>query len=182
MTREEKLNYVANMVNEQLNKITYEQAPLYQNYHIPTDKTQTLYAAGWRFQWSRGKKVIGQCCYSTKTIQISHIYTENVEHPEMLRNTVLHEIAHALTPGQHHNEVWKLACRAVGADPSRLCHESDVVKANKNLPGWRAICSGCNRTHKMLRRPKYIYSMYCASTPTCKVRKPALIWEKTNGS
>jgi len=31
-------------------------------------------------------------------------------------NTIKHEIAHALTPKQHHNKVWKDCAKRIGSD------------------------------------------------------------------
>ncbi len=179
MTREEKLSYVSNLANELMQKFTYESSPLLTGFMIPEDRTKNLIQNGWRFQWSRGKKRIGQCCYGTKTIEISYLYTENVADPELLRNTILHEIAHALTPGHHHDAIWKKACIAVGARPERCCNDPAIVNANKSVvPGWKASCGVCNTTHKMFRKPKYINNMVCTATFSCRQIKKVLIWEK----
>lgn len=180
MNREEKLSYLVSLANSLLQSTTYEKSPLYreENYGIPYDRTKSLFDEGWRFQWNRGKKRIGCCSYKDKTIELSYIYAENVEDPEALRNTILHEIAHALTPGEHHSKVWMKACIAVGARPERLCNDPQVVNANSVLSGWQAKCEHCERTHKKFRRPKYINSMHCASSSLCKRNKTALKWVK----
>jgi hypothetical protein len=46
-----------------------------------------------------------------------------------VRDVILHEIAHALTPGHNHNAVFMNACRALGAKPARCASPSASPKA-----------------------------------------------------
>lgn len=40
---------------------------------------------------------------------------------ECIKDTVLHEIAHAIAGGQHHHDnYWKACCQKIGAKPSRF--------------------------------------------------------------
>jgi hypothetical protein len=41
------------------------------------------------------------------------------------RDTILHEIAHALTPGHNHDSVWRAKSIEIGCDGKR-CYGSDV--------------------------------------------------------
>lgn len=72
----------------------------------------------YRFAWMRKKRTLGQCNHSTKTISLSKTYVLN-NPDEMVNDTILHEIAHALTPGQGHNARWKAMARKLGATPKR---------------------------------------------------------------
>ena len=44
-----------------------------------------------------------------------------------IRDTILHEIAHALTPGQHHNDVWRRKATAIGCTGQR-CAKIAICK------------------------------------------------------
>lgn len=86
---------------------------------------------GWKFEWL--KRVVkfskaGCCNYKTKTIKLSPTFVE-LNSDEEIINTILHEIAHALTPKHHHNKFWKRKAIEIGCTGSR-CY-SDKVKRQK---------------------------------------------------
>ena len=54
-----------------------------------------------------------------------------------VKDTVLHEIAHALTPGHHHDKVWKAKCVELGATPERCyrtIEDPDKCAGQKVIP------------------------------------------------
>ena len=73
---------------------------------------------GWTFRVNgRLRKTLGRCYHSSKHIELSKMYLENGK-PEHVKDTILHEIAHALAgPGTGHGREWKQWCRKVGAVP-----------------------------------------------------------------
>lgn len=62
---------------------------------------------GWKFVFTTAVRQYGHCSHRQKVIGISkHISPMNSL--EETRNTILHEIAHALVgPGHGHDQVWK---------------------------------------------------------------------------
>lgn len=66
-----------------------------------------------------------------------------------VQNTVLHEIAHALTPEHGHDGMWQAACMLVGAKPVR-CYNRDSVLAPFR---YKATC-GCGKELRKLRKPR----------------------------
>ena len=97
---------------------------------------------------SHGKHTLGYCklrrtgtVYEVKSIAISrHLIELNGE--QEVRNTILHELAHSLTPGHGHDWVWKMKAKEIGCDGQRLAgHEVKVVEVGH----WKGICSLCNR-------------------------------------
>src|SRR5262249_2472181 len=64
----------------------------------------------WTFRFNRRKTEMGLCFYGPQRIELSlHFATRNSE--EAIRQTLLHEIAHALAgPGHGHDAVWKQKC------------------------------------------------------------------------
>lgn len=69
-----------------------------------------------RFKWNNRKSSFGLCDYTNRTIQLSRIMTAN-QCKEQIRDTILHEIAHALTPGAGHGPAWKRKARELGCVP-----------------------------------------------------------------
>lgn len=67
----------------------------------------------WSFKWNRRAGSFGLCCYKDNTISLSSVLTPH-ETEEATRQTILHEIAHALTPGQGHNIIWKRKAMQLG--------------------------------------------------------------------
>jgi predicted SprT family Zn-dependent metalloprotease len=84
-----------------------------------------------------------------KLISLSKRLVELNSEEEVL-NTILHEIAHALTPKDHHGEAWQMKAKAIGCNGER-CYSSDVVKPKAKFVG---VCPGCDRKIFKLRRRK----------------------------
>lgn len=71
----------------------------------------------WTFRWDSARQRAGLCNRAKKELSFSGPLMSiwPVEHQ---RDTVLHEIAHALTTGGH-DEEWRRECIRIGADPTR---------------------------------------------------------------
>lgn len=67
----------------------------------------------------------GQCHVRKKLVQLQPTYVEEVTEGRV-RNTILHEIAHALTPKHGHNKYWKRAALAIGCDAKRTFTHADL--------------------------------------------------------
>ena len=129
-------------------------------------------ADGWRFDWSRGKRNLGETSIrqtrdrktgkvkKIKAIRLSkHLVAMNPE--PVVRDVILHEIAHALAGIENgHNHNWKAACRKVGAKPQRLADESVAVVKGR----YAIVCGLCEEqlTHRH-RKPalKTLNNAYC---------------------
>ena len=80
-----------------------------------------LIEKGWRFSFDRAKRRAGSCKFSKKEITIAKAYAEQQEVME-IKNSILHEIAHALVGPQHgHSQIWRKKAKEIGCDASR-CH------------------------------------------------------------
>lgn len=116
----------------------------------------------WTFGWSTAKRRLGVCKYREKRIEIAKYYALH-NSPANVRDTLLHEIAHALAgPQAGHGPLWKATAKKLGATP-RACDTSPetVVK-----PGnWQATCAVCRQTYHRYRRPQSMtgYRCRCAS-------------------
>lgn len=72
--------------------------------------------SSWTFQWNNRKRAFGLCNYTDRTIELSRIMTANQSREQIL-DTILHECAHALTPGKGHGPEWKRMARQLGCVP-----------------------------------------------------------------
>jgi hypothetical protein len=66
-------------------------------------------------------------------------------------DTILHEIAHALTRDGH-GYAWKRKCIEIGAKPERCYTNKDISPTMR----YQAICGGCNAVYQKTRQPKAI--------------------------
>ena len=65
----------------------------------------------WAVRFGNARVDLGSCDHRTQTITISRHHIKQ-HSPEQVRDTILHEIAHAMCrPGEGHGENWKAICR-----------------------------------------------------------------------
>jgi predicted SprT family Zn-dependent metalloprotease len=109
-----------------------------------------LAAQGWVIGWHDRKTNIGTCHSAHQAIKLSRPLAL-LNNEDVMLDTVLHEIAHAIAGGAAgHSRRWKLCAQSIGARPER-CGGTEVVTVRGN---YEAICPGCGETRTMYRRPK----------------------------
>jgi predicted SprT family Zn-dependent metalloprotease len=95
---------------------------------------------GWTFRFDSAKRRFGLCNYTTKTISLSrHLTGLNGE--AQVRDTLLHEIAHALTPRSGHGRAWREKCLEIGARPERCL---DLEGVTQPAPAYLLVCPRCD--------------------------------------
>jgi predicted SprT family Zn-dependent metalloprotease len=104
----------------------------------------------WSFAFDRSKLRFGKCNYGTKEISLSrHLVELNDE--AQVRDTILHEIAHALAPrGAGHGPIWQLIARSIGCNGQR-CYGQEVRRPK---PRHKATCPACKRVIYRHRRTR----------------------------
>ncbi len=96
---------------------------------------------GWTFAWLHKSRTFGQCSYTDREICLSRSATQ-VNDIAQVRNTIIHEIAHALTPRHGHDAVWRRKCLDLGGDGKRCVdtnRDTVVVPPMK----WIGRCPQC---------------------------------------
>ena len=104
----------------------------------------------WSFAFDGAKRRCGVCNYNTRTISISRHFVQANGEAEV-RDTILHEIAHALVgpKADAHGSAWKLQAMRVGARPERCA--TNVVMPEGNVEG---VCAEwCTTRHTRHRMP-----------------------------
>jgi len=110
----------------------------------------------WSFTFNRSKTNMGLCRYAERLIELSLHFVER-NSTETIRNTLLHEIAHALAGrAAGHGPAWRAVCLRIGARPERLSLDCDMPEGR-----WQATCGGCGRLHHRHRRPKWMQGWFC---------------------
>ena len=69
---------------------------------------------GWNFKFDHARRRAGQCDFTNQTISLSRHYAR-LANDEHIRDTILHEIAHALVgPSHGHNNIWRSMAMKLG--------------------------------------------------------------------
>jgi predicted SprT family Zn-dependent metalloprotease len=123
----------------------------------------------WRIALVKDHRNAGTCYPAEHKIELSAPLA-SLWSIENTRDTILHEIAHALTSGGHGAD-WRAMCRKIGARPSRCwggygevavpekymgtCPSGHVIyRARKTRNMGRMSCGSCSRRYN----PEYRYT------------------------
>jgi len=120
----------------------------------------------WKFKFDHSSRRAGCCNYREKCISISFHLARNAADQD-IRDTILHEIAHALVGRKHnHDAVWKTKAKEIGCSGERthqlvfsppryhVSCENQCWKQTAERRNPRLICRTCGG--------KLVYVPYCA--------------------
>ena len=112
--------------------------PLGAAIELATELMDAHGLVGWRIKLDHARRRAGQCDYTHKTISLSRLYIRHAS-TDHIRDTILHEIAHALVGPRHgHDAVWRQKAREIGCTATR-CHDLSFARAR-----WVMTCpNGC---------------------------------------
>ena len=107
-------------------------------------KARSRLDADWDFGFDLSTSRAGVCRYTDKRIDLAVSYCLRATRAE-IEDTLLHEIAHAITGHRHHHDdVWKAVARAIGCTAER-CHDVAHTPAR-----WLGEC-GCGKQWRRQR-------------------------------
>lgn len=116
--------------------------------------------AGWRVEFDTAKRRAGVCRFADRVIGLSGPLTR-LHDADEVRDTILHEIAHALVGPHHgHDEVWRRTAQHIGSSGAR-CLDSDAPRV---VGAWQGICAA-GHVRDRHRRPDRV-----VSCPECSPR------------
>lgn len=123
----------------------------------------------YRFKLNRRRRSLGMCFIESKRIELSTIYIQH-NSADHVCQTLLHEIAHALTPHHAHDKVWLDAVKKIGGRAKIKC-------ADANMPAglWRASCPSCAKVFSRHRKPRTLDVFHCT---ICGEEKGSLKFER----
>ena len=121
-----------------LAKETAVTRPLGMAIDLATELMDAHGLVGWRIKLDHARRRAGQCDYVNKIISLSRLYVRHAD-IEHIRDTILHEIAHALVGPRHgHDAVWRQKAREIGCTATRY-HDLSFARAR-----WVMTCpNGC---------------------------------------
>ena len=113
----------------------------------------------WTLSFENCKNSLGRCHYQPKKITLSKWYVE-LNNEEDVEDTILHEIAHAISwirhgkEGTGHGLLWKKVCREIGANPSRV-HKGEVEHPDNHYKYNDFCCGQKYGMHRLRRNTRY---------------------------
>lgn len=139
----------------QAKRILREELDKHGLYHVEARMNGRLTSAFGRYMYSR--------LYNHKSIELSTKLVE-INDEDRVRLTILHEIAHALTEGHGHDEVWKAKCLEIGGDGKRCYSSSDTntIERKRSSKLYTLECQECGYTGgRYRRRMNGYYHKHC---------------------
>lgn len=116
--------------------------------------------SSWKVSFNNRKKAFGICNYRTREISLSKLFIPFMT-DEAVKDTIVHEIAHALTMGHDHDNVWKRKCIELGGNGYRI---SGVENFKNGIDGilefgaknckYTLTCPTCGCKVHLNRKPK----------------------------
>jgi predicted SprT family Zn-dependent metalloprotease len=121
-------------------------------------KEHGLSNRGWIFDFDNALGRCGVCKHRSRKIQLSKHYS-NLNIETNVKDTILHEIAHALVgPGHGHNHIWRAKAIEIGCKGFR-CKSEETHEGFVRTPSkYIGTCNACKNTYFRNRLPKRLSS------------------------
>lgn len=118
---------------------------------------------GWTFAFDRARVRAGACHHHDRRITLSPHLTRAHDEAQV-RETLLHEIAHALVGPRHgHDGVWRARALAIGST-GRRCYPAGEQPV---VPGrWQGRCAAGHVVHRHRRPTRVLVCTRCRSRST----------------
>ena len=130
---------------------------------------------GWKFEFDRAKVRLGCCHHRTRKITVARFHAQH-DPLEQVRDTILHEIAHALCGCREgHGPAWKAKAVEVGARPERC---ASAIGLRSQARKWRGTCQRCGMVCLRHRRQE----LYCGECTARSGRHHWIKWARNRGA
>lgn len=127
--------------------------------------------ATWAFKFDRAARRFGSCWPARRVITLSWKLTM-LNDASQVTNTLLHEIAHAITPGDGHGAKWQSACRKLGIEPERCFTADEVAMPTRRVSRYEIGCEACRWWHPRHRLGgRALVCKHCRGTVTYRERE-----------
>ncbi|AWY05219.1 SprT-like protease [Gordonia phage Margaret] len=127
----------------------------------------------WSVRLDNATKRAGGCSYGGRYLTFSRKLM-GVRSYDDTRMTIIHELAHALTPGHHHDAVWRAKDIELGGRGTRCF---DASEALQQLGKFVATCSACDQKFYRQRRPQAGRTHWCKCQSYLPYQdRAALVW------
>jgi predicted SprT family Zn-dependent metalloprotease len=136
--------------------IIYRKMNLYEAAHLARQLMMENQLTDWSFGFDHARRRFGRCDYTHRQITLSRPLTL-LNSIDEVRDTILHEIAHALCPKDGHGAKWRAVCRRLGAKPARCYSDATVVSPTRSPAQYRFGCPKCNWWVQRRRRSRRAY-------------------------
>jgi predicted SprT family Zn-dependent metalloprotease len=132
---------------------------LYEAANLARDLMRQHSLHDWSFGFDHARRRFGSCNYTHRRITLSRALTL-LNGIDEVRDTVLHEIAHALCPKDGHGPRWRATCLQIGAKPKRCYTDANVQSPPRKPAPYQLGCPKCNWwvPRRRLSRRKYLCS------------------------
>jgi SprT protein len=116
--------------------------------------------SGWSFAFDNAKRRAGMCNYQTRRISMSRYLSARYD-DETNRQTLLHEIAHALAgPEARHGPAWLRRARAIGYTGG-VTHNGETAT---ELAPWVGVCPAGHVAYRHRRPTRGMSCAKCSSS------------------
>lgn len=111
----------------------------------------------WTFKWGDFVGALAKCNYRYKYIVLSRQMTKHESNFNRIKNTILHEIAHAIDFNERgkksgHDERWQEISKSIGCTGA-VCGDTSGIDKEQFFK-WIGTCPSCDKKYFFEIKPK----------------------------